>query len=50
MSAFSVGDKVQRAGYVGTVVRVCEWTADLYEVRFGGGVACVCGSDLEAVK
>ena len=36
-----VGTKVMKDGYEGTVTRVCEWDADLVEVRLASGTVCV---------
>lgn len=38
---FPVGTKVTTSGYKGTVVRVCEWTNGMVEVRLASGTVCV---------
>jgi hypothetical protein len=40
-SGLKVGDKVKANGYEGTVIRLCEWSDALIEVRLPGGVACI---------
>lgn len=43
---YQVGDRVFCNGYDGTVIRICEWSENLYEVRLPGGVACVSDADI----
>ena len=42
-----VGTKVIKDGFAGTVIRVCDWDAELIEVRTSGGVSCVSKSTFD---
>lgn len=45
-NGFSVGDAVIcSGGYAGTVIRLCEWSDSMIEVRLSSGVVCIDASD-----
>lgn len=43
---FEAGDRVTYSGFAGTVVKFCDWSASMYEVRLASGLVCVPASDL----
>jgi len=47
---FRVGDRVICNGYPGTVIRICEWSDSMIEVRLASGVVCVDACDVRHVK
>jgi len=45
-NGLKVGDKVKANGYNGKVIRLCEWSDSLVEVRLSGGTICTCSSEV----
>jgi len=49
-----LGMTVSMSGYVGTVVRVCEWSRNgdevMVEIRLASGIGCYSCTSLEIVK
>ena len=48
-NGLEIGNKVMANGYEGVIVRLCEWSSSLVEVRLSSGIVCVCASDVEAI-
>lgn len=49
-NGLEVGQKVTTSGYAGTVVRLCEWSHAMVEVRLVSGVVCVDANDVIAAN
>ena len=48
-NGLKVGDKVMCNGYEGRVIRLCEWSDALIEVRVPGGEVCVDSIEVEKI-
>ena len=45
-NGFKVGSRVMCNGFLGTVVRLCEWSDMMIEVRLNSGVVCIDASEV----
>lgn len=48
-NGLTVGQPVTTSGFAGTVIRLCEWSNSMVEVRLARGVFCVDANDVKPV-
>lgn len=49
-NGLKVGQPVTTSGFAGTVVRLCEWSTSMVEVRLASGVCCVDAGDVKPIQ